>query len=140
MMLMLVLAGGAVACSSTEVDENGQEQVVSEESVVDDDVKVTVYVDGVYDLSAQYETPAGEEKIDFKFTLEDNVVTDLEVNSLAVHEVSVKLQQMFIDGIEAEVVGKKLDELGEFSAVNGSSLTPIGFNKAVADLKVEATM
>ena len=46
-------------------------------------------------------------------------------------------QQQFASGYESYVVGKSLSTL-KLTKVSGSSLTPIGFNAAVADIQTQA--
>lgn len=96
------------------------------------------YEDGTYTKEATYQTPETVESILVSVTVKDNVVTNVVVTGKAVNETSQKFQGLFIAGVNAVVVGKKLDEIGELSAVNGSSLTPNGFNSAIALLKAEA--
>lgn len=96
------------------------------------------YEDGTYSNEATYFTPETEESILVTISLNGDVVTDVVVTGKTLNETVKKFQGLFISGINAVVVGKKLDEIGELSAVNGSSLTPNGFNSAVALLKAEA--
>lgn len=96
------------------------------------------YEDGTYTKEATYQTPETQESILVSVTVKDNVVTNVVVTGKAVNETSQKFQGLFIAGVNAVVVGKKLDEIGQLSAVNGSSLTPNGFNSAIALLKAEA--
>ncbi len=45
---------------------------------------------------------------------------------------------MFANSIGALVVGKPLDEIGGYSAVNGASLTPKGFDAALSQIRTLA--
>lgn len=97
------------------------------------------YRDGEYMANGPYQSPEGPESIDVTMTLEGDKITVLSVKSNAENETSKIVQGLFIDGINELVVGKKIDELGELSQVNGSSLTPIGFKVALEDIKKQAT-
>jgi len=99
----------------------------------------SVYMDGTYSKIGSYQSPAGAETITVNLTVKDDVVTGLNITANATNDVSVKLQKLFIDGANAQVVGKKLSEISDLGVVNGSSLTPKGFNAALAEVKAEAT-
>ena len=70
-------------------------------------------------------------------TLEDDVITDVEVTGNPTKRESEQYQSTFIGGISAEVVGKNIDEIS-VSRVAGSSLTSGGFNEAIQAIKAEA--
>ena len=71
-------------------------------------------------------------------TLESGVITEAQVVSQAVAPVSKSMQADFIANFKPEVVGKNIDEV-QVGKVSGSSLTGIGFNAAVEDIKVQAS-
>ena len=96
------------------------------------------YKDGTYEEIGAYQSPAGAETLGVKVTVKDDVVTSLTVTNKATDEVSIKLQDMFIQGINTLVIGKKLENLDDFTVVNGASLTPAGFNNAIKAIKVDA--
>lgn len=95
------------------------------------------YVDGTYEATGTYTSPGGTESIDVSLTLEDGIVTAVEVTSNAENPNSVRYQTAFISGIEAEVVGVAIDDL-DVDRVSGSSLTSGGFDDAVAQIQDEA--
>ncbi|MBY6062472.1 FMN-binding protein [Microbacterium esteraromaticum] len=97
------------------------------------------YADGTYTAEGAYQTPETVETISVTLTLSDDVVTDVEVVGDPTAPESTRYQGQFIDGIAAEVVGKKLDEL-DVDRVAGSSLTSGGFNQAVVRIKEEAVI
>lgn len=105
----------------------------------DSDEEVTmVYADGSYSSDGCYGSPAGNECIGVTITVENDVVTDVSVSGYAENETSQKYQKAFASGISGVVVGKSLDELTGVGVVNGSSLTPEGFNQALASVKANA--
>lgn len=159
LLMFMALASGLFSACATEVapeeameeevDQEQQAEVEDEQPpVLDievgveeevDDVKVSVkYVDGNYTYTPGYQTPAGQDSVKVSFVVENDVVQSVEVQALSENETSQRYQGLFSAGIASEVQGKKIDELGELSQVNGSSLTPNAFNKAVASLKAEA--
>ncbi len=96
-----------------------------------------MYKDGEYTAVGNYNSPGGAETIDVKITMKDDVVTAVAVTPKATRPVSLKMQQTVASNVSAIVVGKKIDEV-TLDKVSGSSLTPRGFNDAVAKIKVQA--
>jgi hypothetical protein len=69
--------------------------------------------------------------------LKNDVIVEATVVPLATRPVSVKMQGQFISGFKTLVIGKKLDEV-VLDKVSGSSLTPKGWNDAVAKIQAQA--
>lgn len=95
--------------------------------------------DGVYSTTGNYVSPAGPETIDVTLTVKDGLIADASVKANATNPISLKLQGMFIDGYKEFVIGKKLSDLS-LSKVSGSSLTPKGFNEALAEIRTQASV
>jgi uncharacterized protein with FMN-binding domain len=95
------------------------------------------YTDGTYDATGSYQSPDGTESIEVELTIVDGVVTDVAVTGNGDNPNSKRYQGEFIDAIDDEVVGKKLDDL-DVDRVAGSSLTSGGFNEALDQIKAEA--
>nr|WP_307214662.1 hypothetical protein [Microbacterium sp. SORGH_AS_0888] len=102
------------------------------------DAGTGTYKDGTYTASGTYQTPETLETVEVTLTLQDDVVTAVQVTGDPKARESQQYQSQFIGGISDVVVGKKLDEI-QVSRVAGSSLTSGGFNKAIAEIKSEAT-
>ncbi|MBP7057015.1 FMN-binding protein [Candidatus Gracilibacteria bacterium] len=98
---------------------------------------VSSYKNGVYDMVGQYTSPGGPEQIDVKLTLTNNIITDATVGAKATLPISQRFQGMFIEGFKEYVVGKNIDEVN-LGITSGSSLTPKGFNDALAKIKAQA--
>lgn len=94
--------------------------------------------DGTYSKTGNYRSPAQSEDVTFAFTVKAGVVQGVELKNRSTNPTSQKFQGLFAEGIKELVIGKKVSELGTFDRVNGSSLTPKGFNQAVTELKAEA--
>ncbi|CAO1653268.1 FMN-binding protein [Salinibacterium sp. NYA9b] len=130
----VTLVGALSACSSTATTAD----VGSAETTVPDATATGAeYTDGTYTESGEYTSPDGQENVDVTLTLESNVITDVTVVGNGDNPNSKQFQGEFIDGIAAEVVGKKIDELS-VDKVAGSSLTSGGFNNAVDAIKADA--
>lgn len=95
------------------------------------------YADGTYTAEGTYNTPESVEQITVTLTLQDDVVTDVEVSADPQRPESAQYQSQFIGGIADEVVGQDIDDLS-VDRVAGSSLTSGGFNAAVEEIKAEA--
>lgn len=95
------------------------------------------YADGEYEASGDYVSPAGPETVEVTLSLEDSVITEVEVVGLATDPQAKRYEEQFASGIAAEVVGKRIDSLN-VSRVAGSSLTSGGFNAAIADIMDQA--
>lgn len=96
-----------------------------------------LYKDGEYTALGNYTSPGGAETVDVKLTLKDDVVTAVSLTPKATRPISIKMQNTVATNVGALVVGKKLDEV-ILDKVSGSSLTPKGFNDAIAKIKVSA--
>ena len=95
------------------------------------------YADGTYTADGSYATPESVETITVTVTLEDDIITAVEVTGNPTKRESEQYQGKFIGGISAEVVGKNIDDIS-VSRVAGSSLTSGGFNEAIDAIKAEA--
>ena len=89
------------------------------------------YADGEYSGTGSYIPPSGtSEDVDVTLRLENNVVTELEVETSQKNPTSKQYQREFTSGVQEQVVGKNIDEL-DVHKVAGSSLTSEGFNRAL---------
>lgn len=95
------------------------------------------YADGTYTAEGSYATPESVETITVTVTLEDDIVTDVEVTGDPQKRESQQYQSQFIGGIADVVVGEDIDDL-QVSRVAGSSLTSGGFTEAIDAIKSEA--
>lgn len=95
------------------------------------------YRDGTYSATGDYRSPGGEQKVQVKVTLADDVVTAVEVTPEPSDPTSQSYQQRFASGVAEQVVGKRLDEV-HVDRVSGSSLTSQGFAAALAQIATDA--
>jgi uncharacterized protein with FMN-binding domain len=95
------------------------------------------YADGTYTATGGYNSPGGAQKINVSVTIKDGVVTDSSVTEGSSDGESQEYQERFISNYKSQVVGKKVDDIN-LSRVAGSSLTPIGFNNALDQIKDKA--
>ncbi|KQR36971.1 FMN-binding protein [Microbacterium sp. Leaf159] len=132
---LLVLAG----CSGTADAEDQSTDTGTDTSTESTDSGASTgdYSDGTYTADGSYQTPETVESISVTLTIDDGVVTEVEVTGDPKARETEQYQGQFIDGISDEVVGKSLDELN-VSRVAGSSLTSGGFNEAVDSIKEQA--
>lgn len=134
---LLALAG----CSGAADAEDAADSAATNDSGTSTDTSApssdAAYADGTYSADGSYQTPETVEQISVTLTLEDGVVTDVEVTGDPQARETEQYQGQFIEGIAEEVVGVSIDELN-VTRVAGSSLTSGGFNTAVEDIKDQA--
>jgi hypothetical protein len=104
----------------------------------EEEPEASVYADGSYTQSASYQSPAGAESLSVTLTLEDDEISAVSIGVNGISDVSEGYQNLFAGEIGNIVVGKNLEELDAVGAVMGSSLSPGGFNQAVAAIKTAA--
>lgn len=121
--------------STTEATDSTESSESSESS--DSTPSTSTYADGTYTATGSYITPESVEEITVTITLEDDVVTAVEVTGSPTNAESEQYQSQFIGGIAAEVVGQDVDSL-DVDRVAGSSLTSDGFDAALATILEEA--
>jgi uncharacterized protein with FMN-binding domain len=96
------------------------------------------YKDGTYTEPGTYVSPGGTEHISVTLTLAKNIITALKVTTVEADPTATGYEQLFEGGITAKTVGKDLNTVN-IGVVAGSSLTSMGFNKALAAIKADAT-
>ena len=99
--------------------------------------QTTVYKNGTYTADGSYMTPEGNVSINVTVTLANDIITDANVTSVSGDRTSVRYQNKFISGYKQYVVGQNIANVN-LSRVSGSSLTPVGFNNALAQIKSKA--
>lgn len=129
----LTLAG----CAATGTTDTGSDAGTGSGSDSGSSDTSAAYADGTYTAEGSYATPETVEQISVTVTLADDVITAVEVTGDPQAPETEQYQGAFISGIEAEVVGKDIDEIS-VSRVSGSSLTSAGFNDAIDAIKAEA--
>jgi uncharacterized protein with FMN-binding domain len=95
------------------------------------------YKDGSYSEPGDYVSPGGSERINVTLTLSKNVITKMKVVTVFADPTATGYEQLFEGGISAATVGKNINSLN-IGVVAGSSLTSMGFNKALAAIKADA--
>lgn len=145
-LFLLIVSGVLFTACESDVQDADMElptnEEVEEETGIDTDLdeESGIYEDGSYTATGSYASPAGPESVAVTLTVENDVVTGVSVVKNATNATSKQFQELFASGISAQVVGKSLDEIGDYSSVNGSSLTPNGFDSALASIKADAAL
>ena len=139
----LALAGCATAEPTTETEPTTTPEATAtatpEASATEsaEPTSDSTYADGTYTAEGSYATPESVETITVTVTLEDDIITAVEVAGNPQKSESEQYQGQFIGGIADVVVGQDIDALS-VSRVAGSSLTSGGFNQAIETIKSEA--
>lgn len=95
------------------------------------------FKDGTFTKTAPYQTPGGTETVTVTVALRSGTITSVKVVG-SEHTANAKhYVEAFAGGVGAQVVGKKIAGL-QVGAIAGSSLTPNGFNTAVAQIEPAA--
>ncbi|WP_442576282.1 FMN-binding protein [Microbacterium sp. F51-2R] len=141
---MLALAGCATTGTAPRADtadagttDTGTGAGADAQASDTDSGATSTYVDGTYTAEGSYATPESVEQISVTVTLNNDVVTDVEVSGNPTKRESQEYQAKFIGGIADVVVGQDIDALS-VSRVAGSSLTSGGFTQAIEQIKAEA--
>ncbi len=95
------------------------------------------YKDGTYTADGHYSIPGGSEIIGISLTIKDGVIVDAVGTVKGLRPNSQKFQGIFVANFRDQVVGKKLADVS-LSNVSGSSLSPLGFNDAVVQIRTQA--
>lgn len=95
------------------------------------------FKDGTYTSVGNYFAPSGSETIGVTMMLKNNIVTEVRMTADSANDTAHRWQERFIAGSRPLVIGKKISELN-ISDVSGSSLTPQGFNDALAKIQSQA--
>ena len=95
------------------------------------------YKNGTYTATGRYNSPAGMEDIGITLTLKDGVVVSSSLTLMAFDDTSQRYQQKFESGYKSQVIGRSIDSIA-LGTISGSSLTPIGFNDALNQIKTQA--
>lgn len=95
------------------------------------------YRDGSYSSLGSYLSPGGHETLKVTLTLSNQVITALDMTSVMVDPTAAGYEADFEAGVNAIVVGRGIATI-HVGAVGGSSLTGLGFNSALANIKAQA--
>jgi uncharacterized protein with FMN-binding domain len=151
-VIALVLGGGYYFLNMNKTQDNevvesqaqspaGEENMTKEEGAsgqgVTGEPQTSNYKDGTYSAEGKYAVHAGEEQIGVKITIKNGAITDVVVIQEAKLPMSKTMQADFAANFKPMVMGKNIDTL-VLGKVSGSSLTPLGFNDAVNQIKAQA--
>ncbi len=133
-VVVLVATVAVLASRKDDDDIVVQQQPVK---TLEDTNIASNYKDGIYTATGSYNSPGGPDQIDITVTLKNNVITDTTAVSKPGDDVSKKYMKMFTDNYKTLVVGKNISQV-KLDKVSGSSLTPIGFNDAIFQIRTQA--
>ena len=133
-VLVLIFAGKKFS-SSTATDQTALQN--NQVSPADVNKQPVAYKDGTYTAVGSYMSPGGEDQISVTLTLANNIITDASVTPEPGDHMSAKYQSMFASGYKQYVVGQNIN-IVNLVKVSGSSLTPKGFDDALAQIKSQA--
>ena len=140
LIIIVVIVAAAVVTSKKDtptstVDSTGDTAATTMSD--DTNSSNSTYNDGTYSAVGGYNSPGGAETITISLTLKDNAITGTSAKPGATNTEAEEHQADFIAAYEDLVVGKDINQV-ELSRVAGSSLTTIGFNNAIEQIKNKA--
>jgi hypothetical protein len=130
----LSIVGALAGCSATPASSSGG----SGSGGGDTTTSSVTFKDGSYTQPGTYVSPGGTEHISVTLTLAKNIITAMKVTTVQADPTATGYEAMFEGGIAAATVGKDINSL-KIGVVAGSSLTSMGFNKALAAIKADAS-
>ncbi len=149
---VVLIGGGAIAYAlmgkKTEVTQNPS-PVTSQTTGTQDTsgtpasqasapaTSASTYKDGTYSATGSYMSPGGNEQIGVTVTLKNDVITSASVTPKPVSEDGARFQDIFASNFKQYVIGKDISSV-KLTTVSGSSLTPGGFNDALAQIEAKA--
>lgn len=140
LILGLGLAGCATAGEETESTVTETPSVATTPDRTNDAPPSTVdtatYQDGEYSATGWYGGLPSHQ--DVTLTIDDDIVTAIEITTPAEDETSLGYQQRFADALPGVVVGRSLDDIA-FDRLAGSSGCTEGFFDALADVREQAS-
>jgi len=120
--------------AKTPVVTTAPPAVVPKKTVV---TSTSIYRNGTYSATGSYMSPGGYDQLGVTVTIVNDIITDATVTSGANDGRSQRYQDRFISGYKQYVVGKNIASVN-LTNVSGASLTPIGFNDALSQIKAQA--
>ena len=135
--LIVIILLVAVTTTAIVITENNNSSTGQTTNSTVNETNLASYEDGTYRAIGSYFSPGGQATVELTVTLENGVITSTELaTGSAPGESQVYIDQ-FIDGYEVEVIGKEIETV-QLSRVAGASLTSIGFNDALDQIKDDA--
>ncbi|MEU4025760.1 hypothetical protein [Streptomyces anulatus] len=136
---MLGLSAGVVlvGCSSPNGTDASSSASASRSAAPTANAGGSGYADGTYSADGEYGTQ--DSSIGVTVTLDQGVITQVEVAPHATNETSRDFQDRFAQAVpEAVEGGRPIDDV-QLDRPAGSSGTPYGFNDALDKIKAEAS-
>lgn len=130
----LVLAGCSSAGTEAPRSPSGPDAGVTRSGPASS--RDPAYADGNYTATGEYGSLPSS--IGVSVTLDDDVVTAVEVTPHATDPTSRDYQERFAAAVPSEVVGRPIDEV-RLDRLAGSSGTPDGFNVAIRRIEERAS-
>ncbi len=96
-----------------------------------------VYRNGTYSATGSYSSPGGQDQVAVTLTLANDIITSVSVTPQAGDRTSQRYISKFLSGYQQYVVGQDISTLS-LGRISGSSLTPIGFNNAISQIRAQA--
>lgn len=137
-LVVAITAAGLWLLTRQNPVSNNTDTIVVRSLPASQPVQNIDYEDGIYSASGSYRSPAGNENLQVTVTIAANKIVSANAEGDAVNSTSKLYQSLFEEGISVAAEGKTLQEAALLSHVNGSSLTPEAFRKAITNIETQA--
>lgn len=132
-----IISSETVSAASQPTEPASITESVAQPAPAPAPVPVTKFKDGTYSATGNYQTPESTESISVTVTIAGDMITNTSASANAKNSESKAYLSDFIGGYKSKVVGKALASL-QLGNVSGASLTPTGFNNAIAQIRAQA--
>lgn len=134
---VLILQGGAPAEAAPSVRVPVQSPATPVPVVDSAQPAGSPFRDGDYVSTGRYLTPGGNESIEVTLKVQGGVITAATSRTEATSPTARQFQEQFRVAIAAQVVARPLASV-DVDVVAGASLTSLGFDDALARIRMEA--
>lgn len=125
--------------TTTTPKKNTTAQKIASPTPAPQNKKQKEYKNGTYTAIGSYKTTEGiHESISVRTTLESGIIKNIVVAPLSNDAHERQMQATFAKDVSAYVIEEHIDNVPVFSAVNGGSFVPKGFERAIASIKAQA--
>jgi uncharacterized protein with FMN-binding domain len=139
LIVIVAIVGAVAATTGDDTNSSGSmttPTTTTSQTETTSDPDAT-YKDGTYTATGGYNSPGGSETISVTVTIAGNEITDTSATSGATNTEAEQYQEDFINAYAELVIGKSINDV-ELSRVAGASLTSIGSNNALEQIKSQA--
>lgn len=136
---LAIVAGAIIVIAGMQfrTSQAPQGKAVMTENTITPTQEQVSLKDGIYESVGKYQSPGGPEQLGVKLEIKNNAVVSADITTFPTKEKTEQFQNIFKESFSGQVIGKDIRTL-KLDKVAASSLTPKGFNDAVAQIVKQA--